>query len=470
MIMAAAALMALGCEKNIEIAPEADEAQEVCSLTVSLPTDTKITFDGADGFKSAWEKGDQIKVETSNGYKTFTISSGFGKKKATFSYTPGWTEGSVKLKERGKVFYPAGKWDNNGRYTFASSYVWDNADKFHSDVPMAGTVNGTTATFEYTSGAILLSYSKITKSTAKLVVNFDSNVTGRASLNGGQLSTPNNNAGSQVTIWMNSQHEMIGGTPENAKFLIPLPVGTYSSLRMRLYMENDNLVKGSDFSLGSGRKIEIENKQLKVLPTIVPDYPIHIAYMLDPGSEIENGEYIVVFDRRNSTVTPPDEYGHDAWVNGDDNLREVIPATLETLDENHHLKFTEEDPFYGKTGVILDQADYETGVWKMKKNGSSWTVTLTGKKPLTLTNVEWESIESSDNSYTGYIIIQDQYYDDYYNLRTRTLRYIDPVTFRSGGYSPSGTHSDPNDPIFNNGCFWLAPNQQTNVKLFLLYN
>ena len=106
----------------------------------------------------------------------------------------------------------------------------------------------------------------------------------------------------------------------------------------------------------------------------------------------------------------------------------------------------------------------------MKKNGSSWTVTLTGKKPLTLTNVEWESIESSDNSYTGYIIIQDQYYDDYYNLRTRTLRYIDPVTFRSGGYSPSGTHSDPNDPIFNNGCFWLAPNQQTNVKLFLLYN
>ena len=189
MILAAAALMAVGCEKNIETALEGDEAQAVCSLTISLPTDTKITFDGADGYKSSWDEGDKILVQTgANKYQVYTLSAGAGEKKATFT-------GSGAPLNGGKVLYPAKDGDagwefdtGEVKYHFPQSYVWDvqasTDNKLHSVVPMVGSIKGTNANFDYASGAILIEYTKITKSTACLTVDLGGmNPTGYTTLN-----------------------------------------------------------------------------------------------------------------------------------------------------------------------------------------------------------------------------------------------------------------------------------------------
>ncbi len=458
--------MAVGCEKNIETAPEGDEAQGVCSLTISLPTDTKITFDGADGYKSSWDEGDKILVETgANKYNVYTLSAGAGEKKATFT-------GSGAPRNGGKVLYPAKDGDagwgfdtGEVKYHFPQSYVWDvqasTDNKLHSVVPMVGSIKGTNANFDYASGAILIEYTKITKSTACLTVDLGGmNPTGYTTLNNDGTELVGSSGEGTITIWMNKDHDMIGGTPEHAKFLLPIPVGTYNSLTTELIRWDDVPVVGSKFSMASTKSFSIENKQLRKLPAIKPDFPEHICYMPDPGTEFEDGEYILVYDRRDDTgITAPDEYGN-AWINGDDSLREVFPATLVTLD--NHLGFKESDPYYGKTGVIIDQADYETGVWIMKYNSRTgkWTVTLSGKDPLTLRSVEWETTGYGWNqSYTGYVTVTD---NDY-----QIVRYLDVNTFRSGNYNPG---TPKTDPIFDNGVFWRGRNQTTNIKMFVIYN
>ena len=376
-IIAAATLTAVSCEKNLEMAPEDSTGQE-CSLTISLPTDTKITFDGADGYKSSWVVGDKIKVQTTNNNYTYTCTSiSSSGKQATFT-------GYGTPVNGGQVLYPDdGHWsysysNRRWRYTFDDEYVWDGVtNQINSVVPMVGTIekqgNTYKANLDYASGAIVVEYSKLTLSTAKLVVSFGNNkVTGSAPLSGGELSSPNYGTGSNVTIWMNSQHKMIGGTPENAKFLIPVPAGTYSYLNMKLYKEKSGsvepIVGGSDFSMASGKSLTIKNKDLMVLPTIVPKFPNYTMVLWDPSKTPDNGTYILAFDKGDGT----------AWVNGDDNLRETLPAQIVTLNHMLYDELTEDHP-----GIILDQADFETAAWKVLVSGSNigdtWTIE-TGKK------------------------------------------------------------------------------------------
>ena len=483
--MAAATLMAVGCEKNIETAPEGDDAQGVYSLTIDLPTDTKITFDGADGYKSSWDEGDKIFVQIENNspsggnkYQIYTLKEGDGgKKQGTFT-------GSGVPLNGGKVFYPAkivtstnpsaaAMWDLEGdpKFNFPDTYVWDvnsnTQNKLNSVVPMVGTINGTSAYFDYASGAILVEYSKMTQSTALLTINLGGvKPTGLAPLASDGKSVVGTVAeeGEEeekgtIKIWMNKDHGMIGGTPLNAKFLIPVPAGKYTSLSTSLTRYDNKLVGGSEFKMKAGKSLIVTNKELKVLPTIKPKFPEHICYMPTPGTAFEDGgKYIVVYDRRNDTgVTAPDQY-YNAYVNGDDDLREVFPETIVTLD--NELGYKESDPYYGKEGVIIDQADYETGVWIMEKTSDGWIATVPGKEPWTLSSVSWQQ---RNGRYTGYVNVRMQ--ND-----NMTFRYIDPVTFRNGNFSPSGTHTDPEDSIYDNGCFWFDYRQQTNLKMYKIYN
>lgn len=467
MIMAAATLVVVGCEKNIETIPGEDAPQET-TLSISLPSVTKISFDGNDNFKSAWEEGDEIKVQTgANSYSTYTLYSGAGEKKATFT-------GRGTPMNGGKVLYPADKWNNNAQYTFATEYVWDEAaneaNKFRSEVPMAGEIKGTTANFDYVAGGISIIYSKVTLTTAKFVITLGGTTpVGTASLNsdGTELSAPANGSNT-ITIKMKEDGSQIGGTPHNARFFFPVPAGSYSSINMKLYREDGQVVGGSDYSMASGKSFSVANKELKVLPTIVPAYPVYYFTGLTTGDNLTDGEYILVYqiDDKN------------AWVNGDDDIREVIPGELITIEE---LPFVDSQ-YWGKTGIKLDLADYETGAWKMTYDSQTrtWSAQTAGKGIFDIKDGGW------NGDYIQLAYLMDARQQTWWTTTTyyawcKWIRYLGPDELDRTGDSQWA------DPKFDNGVFlipspeqgeWTTnsnPNinnfsvvQQSNLKIFRL--
>ena len=384
MIIAAAALMAVGCEKNIEMVSEDDVNQDLLSLTIELPTDTKIAFNGNDGYKSSWEEGDVLAVQTSEPtgdspakYALYELKEGAGTKTGTF-------EGSVTPLQGGKVLYPAKGWDTSYEkgpmYHFDSEYIWDKdankENKIHSVVPMVGKVIGTKIKdFDYASGAISITYSKIPLTTAKFVITLSGVMaTGFASLDENELAvTAGDGEDNTITVYMNKDKEsQLGGTANDVRFFLPVPKGKYTGLTMELIREDGITIGGSHFTMAEGKSFDVSNKELKILPRIEPQFPHFYFSAVETGATLTDGEYILVYDRR------PVEGGNKVWINGDDKLREVLPGEIITL--NNEMTFIDKS-YWGKEGVKLDYADYVTGVWKMSYESSEdkWTVKTPGK-------------------------------------------------------------------------------------------
>lgn len=457
-LLAFAGLIIVACEKDVEMPSSVDDNIVESILTVDLPSDTKISFDPKEGYKSAWEKGDKISVEMNGGgFKTYTLDEKTaGTKKGSFS-------GSGTPKEGGKVFYPAEKWSKE-KYTFSDTYYWDVKDYekgiIHSDMPMVGKVKGTSVSFSYASGALLINYSKIPKGSIKMIIKVGNNEKGKASVGDASLdsdgttllappATSSNNVVNTITVYLNDQ-KALEGTPTNPQILIPVPSGTYSSLSMELHREASvGMIRGSHFAMKEGRTFTVNNHDVRKF-SIKPNFPTHIAYKVNPGETISDGEYIIVYDRRTDTGESAPDADGNAWVNGDDNLREVIPAKIEILD--NHLSFdpVRDKDFFGKEGCILDEADYLTGVWKMKYSSGQWTVTLTGKDPWKLSVVEWDG---------NYISVGTS--------KRAIFRYLTPTYLRHN-YKYIGEDYRPvTDAIFNNGVFLFA-NHKSNVQIFKL--
>ena len=460
MIMAAAALIAVGCEKNIETNPEGDETLGSCSLTIDLPVDTKITFDGAENYKSCWDEGDQILVQIAAGkYQVYDLSSGAGKKRATFT-------GSGVPYNGGMVLYPAkikvakdsyAGWetsDGTAKYKFPDTYVWDEsaneANKINSVVPMAGKINGTTITdFDYVAGAISITYSKVTLTTAKFVITLGGTTpTGFATLNAAGTPVSAGDGGNTITIKMKEDGSQIGGTPTNARFFIPVPAGTYSSLNMKLYREDDQIVGGSDFS--AKKSFSVANKELKVLPTIQPNYPYYyFSAMTTNEAHLTKGEYILAYKIDDT----------HAWVNGDDDIREVIPASIQTIDEIYFAGTKYENV----TAIKLDQADYETGAWKLTYQGNSiWNAATAGKGIFEIRDGGWSNQGFFNVAYLTDAEVQNQ---SWWNPGTTTyyawckwIRYRTAEEMRD---KTSDLYSEKwEDSKFDNGVFLIpSPNQ-----------
>ena len=457
MIIAAAALMAVGCEKNIEMVSEDDVNQDLLSLTIELPTDTKIAFNGNDGYKSSWEEGDVLAVQTSEPtgdspakYDLYELKEGAGTKKGTF-------KGTVTPLQGGKVLYPAKGWDtssetlngNGPAYHFNNEYVWDEdankENKIHSVVPMAGKVSGTTITdFDYVAGAVSITYSKIPLTTAKFIVTLTGpNLTGFAYLNnsGTKLSAPTSEdtKGNTITIYMNSDKEtQLGGTAYNAQFFFPVPAETYTGLTMELEREDGITIGGSKYSMAKGKTLEVKNKELKKLPTIVPIFPEFYFTLVATGETLSDGEYILVYDRGNGK----------AWVNGDDDLREVLPADIITIEEMAFI----DSKYWGKTGIKLDLADYETGAWKMTYHSSTgtWDAQTAGKGIFDIKDGGWTNDGYINMAYLmdGEEYTHDSYYKNYYAW-CKWIRYVGPNELDRTGDSQWA------DPKFDNGVFLI---------------
>ena len=441
------AFLVSACDKDADIIDNSKSADindetVVTTLSVSLPAATRITFDGENDFKSEWTEGDVIKVETTNGYQTYTLSDGAGTKFGTFT-------GRGTPATNGKAYYPAASWDDNGRFTFPDSYIWNieesNAKKLNSAVPMVGKIYGNKADkakvdFTYASGGIIASYSKMPLSTARVELSFKSNVTGTASMNGGQLETPSGSK--KITFWMNESHTRLGGTAVDAQFFVPVPAGTDQVLDIALYREDGLMVGGSHFKTKS---FDVANKELKVLPMIHPDFPYYTFYRITEGP-VEDGTYILAYNRG----------GGKAWVNGDDNLRETLDADIvSTLNNTTYPDWIQEQDI---EGIILDQADYETAAWIVDVRTSSytgrqtWSIKTNNKGTLSARYIGFKN---------GYIEINLEYEGIENNIRYYSADELD-----NGDFNMTPPASDP---IWDNGGFiYGRGSRETNIQLYKL--
>ena len=163
--------------------------------------------------------------------------------------------------------------------------------------------------------------------------------------------------------------------------------------------------------------------------------------LFDPSETPQDGTYILAYDNGDGT----------AWVNGDDNLRETLPAQIVTL--NHVLYGWAND----KQGIILDQADYETAAWKVDVRSSMWS-----------TNSTWTIETGKKGTLTArYLGFSD---DGYIRLNIGNNSSNNNIRYYTASELPSEIDfSDESDPIWDNGGFIYGSSRVTsNIKLFRL--
>lgn len=451
------AFLVSACDKDADIidnskSADINDENVVTTLSVSLPAATRITFDGENDFKSEWTEGDVIKVETTTGYQTYTLTDGAGTKFGTFT-------GRGTPATKGKAYYPAASWDDNGRFTFPASYIWNmeesNAKKLNSAVPMAGLIYGNKGQnakvdFKYASGGIIASYSKMPLSTAKVVLKFTNKVTGQSTLSGEQLGIPNGT--NEIVFWMNSNHTRLGGTAVDAQFFVPVPAGNGQDLEVSIYREDGLMVGGSHFK---SKQFNVANKELKVFPMIHPDFPFYTFYRVEEVP-VPAGEYILAYDRGNGK----------AWVNGDDNLRETVDADIVTLNHTTYPDWIQEDAEI--EGIVLDMADYETSAWKVRVTGgngnigSTWRMETKNKGTF---SGKFLGFTGSENYVNLYVNMEGGSTGNYNNIKYYS--YQELLEINRDKYS--------SDPIYSNGLFLMRRNSwgnyyevPSNMKLYRL--
>ena len=440
---AIAALLLVGCKKEyIDVEQTSTESAETV-LTIDLPETTKITWDSQAKdipFKSEWETGDKISVQTgSNRYATYTFS-GFldetNKKRARFY-------GTTSPMANGKVIYPALSNNRASTYTFPSTYEWENTDgKLKSYVPMVGTVSGSKITLSLAASAVLITYSKVPQNAGRLRITMDQPIAGSAAISEKMTISGNN---SSKTIYYTFES---GGTHENMQFIIPVPEGKYSSISVALdrYNKSNNIW----IEMNGSQKVSTKNRNfaagnLHKMPTIIPSFPNYTFTEMQPGEQfVVDGEYILAYDRGIIDGV------HKAWVNGDDNTRQTVDAKIITLN----------NPSYGtdngKLGIKIDYADYITGDQIItNKDGDVYTVKM--ERGESVSQITWEKV---NGQYTGYVVWKDGgrgYSNSQWN-NTPLYRYYSPSETAALGYT---------EAIWANGGFIATSTDLTsNIKIF----
>ena len=258
-VAAIAGLFVAGCVKNEKEGVIYDGEKTWVKATVATPV-TRLSVD-MDALSPAWVFNDNIKLETTSGWKEFTLKGGQGTKIGTF-------EGTGTPKVGGLAIYPASH-AGDGTYTFETEYEFrplnydGNAECGDpiSEIPMVGVIRGDDdIKFYHVGGAIALKFSEITPSEHRLVVTLVGDpVTGTATVdaeNPDAALVPTSSTGNVVTVYFNKTTQY---TLQNQTVLVPVPAGNYSKISVDLQVDDDlnwtSIAKKSrtkDFSVTKG--------------------------------------------------------------------------------------------------------------------------------------------------------------------------------------------------------------------------
>ena len=230
--MVAAALAALACAK------EADRTEEVpCVLTAAigeLPTKATPDLEG----KLTWEDGDQIAVYTTEErLVTFTLSSGAGSAKASFTGT--LNEGEVP---NDYAIYPAAGSSYDGTtmgITLPDGYDFTEGGRVQP--PMVAKISGSSLSFKHVCGMIRVSFEGFPSAAARFryaVTN--KRITGAFEVDlSGTDPVVNAVAATESAVLFNATAPGVPGT--KTWFDVIVPVGTYDNASLILNATGDAL-------------------------------------------------------------------------------------------------------------------------------------------------------------------------------------------------------------------------------------
>ena len=366
-LAALATIFAIGCSQ-IEKPGESILPDENGQYTISLGMPkTRVALD--DDLMPFWTDGDVLSVQTNNSYSSYTLSSGKGTDSGSFT-------GSGTPKNGGTIVYP-GSNASNGTYTFPTSFLFAKSDdsgnvtplstnaslRTVSNVPMAGTITYSggkmNGSLHFIGGAIKIYLTKNVPYTATYldVEVTEGNITGSATVNGDEpiVNTSLSNAGKKVRVQINETGQASSTHLDGITVYIPVPTGHYKGLRVALVREDGTTeIKGTKIKSES---VEFDIAAGEIQPfTLTPKYETFAFTRVESSSDLGDGEYIIVYD-----PTPNQDVDHTVIVNGDDNVRESMPASYYS-DYVYKVNNVEHHAY---KAVVLEEADYITGVWKV---------------------------------------------------------------------------------------------------------
>ena len=221
--------------------------------------DTRASYDNTQG-KFAWDEGDQIAIHFNDGhYETYEVTPNAGDPSVgTVTTTPTGTMSNVR---DFYAVYPASSavatatGDTAPKVSLPSSY--DISDvvsgtsgrtTYYSPSPMvAKNVYGQDLDFYHVGGLLRVTVKDPNAATQKMVVTFDKDVTGVYTVNVDNpeepyittAGAPTNNV---VTFTVASSAAGIGTSVTSVVLNIPVPCGTYNSVKVDFYNASDELL------------------------------------------------------------------------------------------------------------------------------------------------------------------------------------------------------------------------------------
>ena len=252
-LVALAGLLAGSCA--VEEVPSAEGS--IVAVMENDDTRTTVTDQG----RFAWSAGDQVWLQTTGGALAGTLSSGAGTSSAEFTY------GAYIGTMTGKAAYPynSGHSVSGDELAFVLPSSYDlGSNLSNTNAAMYGELVGGTIRFNHLAGVMRFVLKNVPAGANRFQITLDKKINGTftADLTADypiiETSTTSSASGKTVTL----HFDALSGTSDISLY-IPLPVGTYTTLALGLYDDDEALWTYSNTVTNT-----ISRKTLKLMPAV----------------------------------------------------------------------------------------------------------------------------------------------------------------------------------------------------------
>ena len=245
----------------------------ILALMENDDTKTSVTDEGV----FTWSTGDNIWLHTTSGSVVGTLSSGAGTASANFSY------GAYFGEMTGKAVYPynSGHAISGDELSVVMPSAYDlGSNLTNTNAAMYGVVSDGRLKFNHLAGVMRFKFKNVPAGVNKFTLTLDKKINGTfiADLTKAYpvIETSETSTASEKTITLN--FTALTETADIALY-VPLPLGTYNSLELGLYVGNQSV-----WTYSNAVSNTISRKSLILMPTVTLGGTI--------GGEIEGDDSI----------------------------------------------------------------------------------------------------------------------------------------------------------------------------------
>ena len=252
-VLALAGAMLSGCVME-------ELSYEGGSIPAEMETDqtrTAVTDEGT----FTWSSGDQVWLHTTSGYATGMLSSGEGTSTARFSF------GSYSGEMTGKAVYPynAGHDISGDVLSVVMPASYDLGSSLtNTNAVMCGVNVGGTLKFNHMAGVMRFKFKNVPAGVNRFTITLDKKINGTftADLTADypviETSAASSDSEKSITLNFNALVKT-----SDISLYIPLPIGTYETLELGLYDDEESVWTYSNIVTNT-----IKRKSLKLMPVV----------------------------------------------------------------------------------------------------------------------------------------------------------------------------------------------------------